>query len=492
MKTILSLAPFVVLVLSTVITLGQAPSTWEAIQITNNENDSMSLSGNVPHESLTLGSLFYGGGVAWENGQIVEDAELASFDGMQCELIDIGDIKPALTNPPNLHRGVIYIADYLDGIVYAYGFYHDEQEPSAHRLRIAYFDGFDHELLFEFDSPENKHTIYSVDDVIYVAGELYTGEVVFLKYENGSLEPFLEVNPPESLGVNGVFDMMKYQNELYFVLSLSGSPRRLFKYNEQGWSVVSDAAGNEPYNIPWNHNNKALWVYNGFLVVNCNVGSEAEYNPSIGNGDGVLFWDGQSWSGPGPLASNVGPDGTLIYYFAAVGTDLYARGTFSTIDGASLWGLAKWNGSQWCGLQAGPEVYTTIPVPIATFQGAVYLTPQISWGSFYHIYRHDGETFAPCTLPLDIEELERPPGALNAFPNPANRNLTVTLNDHNPHGVIELHINDLQGRIVYRQNHPELVNGEARIAVNHLPAGLYTLHCTVDGVWVDAVKIVVE
>ena len=86
-------------------------------------------------------------------------------------------------------------------------------------------------------------------------------------------------------------------------------------------------------------------------------------------------------------------------------------------------------------------------------------------------------------------------GSLTAFPNPASTVLTVQLNfpEHTaPGNGIQLVMHDLQGRIVYRQTHPELVNGEARIEVNHLPAGLYTLHCTVDGVWVDATKIVVE
>jgi len=494
MKTILSLATSFVLVVCKVLTLAQAPSTWEAIQVSNSEYDSIALVNRYPHESFTLGKLFFTGANAVVNGEIVENTELASFDGLQCELIDIGDIKPAPTDPPTLHRGIIYIADYLEGIVYAYSYNHDEDEPtpSEHRLRVAYYDGFDHELLFEFDSPNNKHTIYSVDDVIYVAGALYSGEVVYLKYYNGILEPFIETNTPDDLEVNGVYDMIKYQNELYFVLIPEDGPRQLWKHNGFDWSLVIDGNGNAPGPIPASEVDQVLWLYDEYLVVRCTNGT-SEFIPTVENCSGLLFWDGQSWSGPAPLYNSTLSPGVTFYYIASIESELYARGVFTSgEDGVPLLALAKWDGSQWCGLQAGLEVLTTPPVAIATFQGSVYLTPQISWGSFYHIYRHDGETFAPCTLPLGIEEIKQPTGALGAFPNPANGTLTVTLKNSILQGAIELLVHDLHGRIVYRQNHPELGNGEARIEVGHLPAGLYTLHCTVDGVWVDATKIVVE
>ena len=329
--------------------------------------------------------------------------------------------------------------------------------------------------------------------MIYVAGELYSGDVVFLNYESGTLESFIDTAPPVELGVQGVYDMIKYQNELYFVLLPSDGPRQLWKYNSDDWSIVVDGNGNVPSLIPASVVGQVLWLYDNYLVIRCANGSSSEYDPTVGNGGGVLFWDGQSWSGPSPLYGATSSPHVTFYYFASIGSDLYARGEFMSGEGGvPLWGLAKWDGNKWCGLQVGLEVITTPPAPIATFQGSVYLTPQLSWGSWHHIYRHDGETFAPCTVPLNVEEQETPMAALKASPNPANRYLSVVLNLADRKGIFELHLHDLNGRNVYRQTHPELGYGEARLDVGHLPSGLYVVHCTVDGVRVASTKIVIE
>jgi hypothetical protein len=123
--------------------------------------------------------------------------------------------------------------------------------------------------------------------------------------------------------------------------------------------------------------------------------------------------------------------------------------------------------------------------------------------SFYFPYQENNDTDIKTVRILAdmVSSVEEPDETIvsepemKLFPNPASTTLTVQLNfpEHTaPGNGIELVMHDLHGRIVYRQNHPELGNGEARIEVGHLPAGLYTLHCTVDGVWVDATKIVVE
>lgn len=84
---------------------------------------------------------------------------------------------------------------------------------------------------------------------------------------------------------------------------------------------------------------------------------------------------------------------------------------------------------------------------------------------------------------------------ITAFPNPASTVLTVQLNfpEHTaPGNGIEWVMHDLQGRVVYRQNHPEIRLGETTIDVSGFQSGLYTLHCIVNGVWVDGQKVVVE
>lgn len=84
---------------------------------------------------------------------------------------------------------------------------------------------------------------------------------------------------------------------------------------------------------------------------------------------------------------------------------------------------------------------------------------------------------------------------LNTYPNPASHYLRVNLDlpeQAAQSGAIELVMHDLNGREVYRQNHPEVRNSEITIDVSAIKAGIYMLHCTVNGVWVDAEKVVVQ
>ena len=86
-------------------------------------------------------------------------------------------------------------------------------------------------------------------------------------------------------------------------------------------------------------------------------------------------------------------------------------------------------------------------------------------------------------------------GSLTAYPNPTTDQLRIklTLPDGAAQGNrIELVMHDLQGRVVYRQNHPELQLNETAINVTNFETGLYTLHCIINGVWVDSEKVVVE
>lgn len=86
-------------------------------------------------------------------------------------------------------------------------------------------------------------------------------------------------------------------------------------------------------------------------------------------------------------------------------------------------------------------------------------------------------------------------GSLKAYPNPASHYLRVNLDlpeQAAQSGAIELVMHDLNGREVYRQNHPEVRYRETTLDVSAFKAGIYMLHCTVNGVWVDGQKVLVE
>jgi hypothetical protein len=121
--------------------------------------------------------------------------------------------------------------------------------------------------------------------------------------------------------------------------------------------------------------------------------------------------------------------------------------------------------------------------------------------SFYFPYQENNETDIKTIrihtdqVSLVENQMSSAEAFLTAYPNPTTDQLRIklTLPDGAAQGNrIELVIHDLQGRVVYRQNHPELQLSETAINVTNFETGLYTLHCIINGVWVDSEKVVVE
>jgi len=472
------------------------PETWTGYSLTPNDLDSVRSLSIKPalHNSQNLNTFFIGGTFQlYDNDELIDLKYLSAFDGSEFQYLDIGTFDGIPFLQEGYGYNVYFIDDYFDGIVYASQFKTFGPEgPLMSNIRLFYYDGFDHQVLFDFDSMESEPRIVVRNDVIYIAGLRHNGELDFLKYEGGELLPAFASEPDVTPSLAGVTGMNWFQDKWYFVIKIyeedGGLGTAFLAYDGDTWNPVADANGNSP-----STGVRRMWNYNDLLVISSSSSNAEDLNLPSGSGNGLLFFDGFNFTAPSSLLQwTNSTSGTVIGDAVVIDDDLYVLGNFFYgSSGESINAIAKWNGSQWCGLQVDWDWFEGFQATTLGVYNGRIMHVRSGW-SMVDAFVHDGETFAPCTVPLDIEEIERPSGVLNAFPNPANRTLTVTLNDHNPQGVIELHIHDLHGRIIYRQNHPELVNGEARIEVNHLPAGLYTLHCTVDGVWVDAVKIVVE
>jgi hypothetical protein len=63
----------------------------------------------------------------------------------------------------------------------------------------------------------------------------------------------------------------------------------------------------------------------------------------------IARWDGSTWSGVG---GGVVGNGTVLA-LAAIGNNLYAGGTFTNLGGVTISRIAKWDGTNWSGLGSG-------------------------------------------------------------------------------------------------------------------------------------------
>src|SRR6185503_3465325 len=68
----------------------------------------------------------------------------------------------------------------------------------------------------------------------------------------------------------------------------------------------------------------------------------------LGNQPSISKWNGNKWTSFGVLNAT-----GSVQALKFVGTDLYAGGTFSSIDGVPASNIAKWNGSAWSALGSG-------------------------------------------------------------------------------------------------------------------------------------------
>ncbi len=188
-----------------------------------------------------------------------------------------------------------------------------------------------------------------------------------------------------------------------------------------------------------------------------------DYNLDEGIGSGVVFWDGLNWSGPQTLISFQGtPDLVRVRDIIVENNNLYALGTFYEAGGVQMRYLARWNGSQWCGLQADES--QTGEFRMALFQNRI-IQSCFSWGLLDKVYWHDGETLSPCTTPLSIEEVSTTDVVV--YPNPINEGI-FTINTEQR--IDHLLMFDVQGRTVL-----SLKPTSTTLDVNALPTGVYFL-----------------
>lgn len=113
---------------------------------------------------------------------------------------------------------------------------------------------------------------------------------------------------------------------------------------------------------------------------------------------GITHWDGTDWQPiPGGL-TNPGISGRITV-LAVHGSDLYAGGYFTTIDGVTVNHIARWDGQNWSALGAGVSGDSRVHIEAIAFRGnEVYVG-----GTFTHaggipannIARWDGTSWFP-------------------------------------------------------------------------------------------------
>jgi hypothetical protein len=111
------------------------------------------------------------------------------------------------------------------------------------------------------------------------------------------------------------------------------------KWNGSSWSTLGDGLNSTVY---------------GIAVIGSDVYAGGEFDDVIGGESEslkrVAKWNGSTWEALGGGISN---NETSVYTMIAVGSHVYAGGSFSDIGGVNTSGAAKWNGDSWEALGDG-------------------------------------------------------------------------------------------------------------------------------------------
>lgn len=389
-------------------------------------------------------------------GELVEDTGFVAseyhtfpfFDGLNwsylssCENVDQYPICEAIT-------------DYKDGIVTCRPACNDElssfQGPS-------YFDGSQWYSLGEADEPINK--LKTIDDTLYMLGFFsYVGDDYVPYVAKYTGEMWIPAFPtlPESTNEGPNFrDLIKYQGEWYLGGSINtDGSRGLFVYRNGEWQTV---VGEDGEILSDFSSVQSLAVYQGELYVG---GLISQAYGDVGSG--IQKWDGANWSEVGGSVS--GGLYPTVYEMITIGDYLYCRGNFYFVNNVPMRFLARWDGTEWCGLQNNSVEWMT--TTITEWEGRLVGDVQFNPGEeSAHFYMHDGDTFGPCTSTVSIEDKFDDYGnGFTIHPNPATNHFTLELSQ-----PAEVEIHDMAGRLL-KQFHAQ--GGSNVVDVQELGKGLY-------------------
>jgi trimeric autotransporter adhesin len=134
-------------------------------------------------------------------------------------------------------------------------------------------------------------------------------------------------------------------------------------------------------NIP---TNVAMWDGDKWNMLGTSVGTASDPVLTInklssglyaGNTTGVYKWSGTTWTNLGTIAGTIGNSLYVTDIDEDINGNLYVIGSFISINGITVNGIARWDGTSWHALGTGVDITSvaTHPECLATIGSSVYI-----------------------------------------------------------------------------------------------------------------------
>ena len=375
-------------------------------------------------------------------------------------------------------------SDWGDGIVLGGGqhFINGMQMPNA-----AYYNGQEWAFPWEFNDSVRKFRV--INDTLFALG-LFTqidGQDAFriAKLVGDQWVGILEPHP--ELENSGIFmDIAFYQSEYYVSGNFNpdGLPWDFAKIVEGELEQVGEGVFGAWTGIG------SLEVFQGDLYL---AGSIPIEEGNIGSH--ILRWDGENYHSLGPVFYDEfgGFSGTGVNEMKKHEDYIYCSGNFFFFDETPVYGIARWDGNQWC------EMFTQEFIQDTEFYQSVrgfgfYLDTLLLLKVYFYneaeldfdgVWAYDSNQEPNyCLDPLSVFDQNSFTEFL-LYPNPSTG--ILTLESEKP--IQRLTIFDALGKLVYQENIQH--QSQLQIDLSFLPKGLYLVKIEGEG-FVGSRKVVLE
>ncbi|MBI1287166.1 MAG: T9SS type A sorting domain-containing protein [Flavobacteriales bacterium] len=439
------------------------------------QNNWQAMAGEIDHYIHTVysdtvdGTLYVGGGqFRIFDGKPIRG--IAHYNGIEWDSLGAGiDGLDTLNNPP---RNTLGFCRY-QGLLYVGGTFYSVGNVKA--PRIATWDGNSWDSLsvqgFEIGVSGSVYDLCVYNDDLYVAGSFSTvaglpGTEGIARWDGAQ---WSSVNFPQYTYFSQVYALAVYQGELYvggnFHNNFTDPDQNIMRWDGTQWRTVGNGI------------RYAGWTWVADMVV---YKDELYVGGLFGAANGnvcsnIQRWDGEAWKDVG--GGTGGVNGQIIELFTGNGY-LYAVGRFETAGGVPADHVARWDGNEWCSL--GSDFDNSILV------GTVYRDTLVVGGGFwtidgdsiYGIAKWTGGDFVDeCGTFSEIEEIETENSELTVYPNPANSSTTIAWRAHY-YGNYRLNLYDASGRQLTVPV-TEIAGGKWELDMSDLSSGVYFGQLTV-------------
>jgi len=349
---------------------------------------------------------------------------------------------------------------------------------------VAYYNGVEWQYPWSFNEMVTK--LVWANNQLFAIGFFSEVDGVEIhnvaKLENSSWQSVLEPNTIED---GSISDLEYYEGSLYIGGNFE-TANGIFDFAriENGITVAVENGL-----VGANTGIRDLEVFNGELYL---AGIIPEFQGNVGNH--IVRFDGESFSNVGasfyesPNTTSIG--GNVLKMLKRNG-HLYALGSFYYAGSTSMYGVARWDGTEWCGvfgsefLQGDPPFFNPVRSLGRYSEDLIlYVNYEDSDGNNSPLWKYMGDEVENCTGPLKSEEqIERL--VTNLYPNPSTGLLTIE--SEKPAQLLTVF--DSLGKLVYQENMQ--YQTQLQIDLSHLPKGLYLVQVEGDGV-LESRKVVLE